>query len=225
MIITKKTIYQIEERLVTLARGTRYKEGIRLIDNYVKKYGKVDELLTQKAFFYYHYAAFIKYGGGHVEKRAKLIQWYFQHAIDICRSIIEKLDDIENKNLLNSRLYLAQIYAMLGIAGRAKKIALQTFKYKPSSLTAERAADVCLRIQDNRGALLWYKKSVNLAKNSASRLMSRIGIAITYKRMGDSKTSLRHALKAFGLLKRARKDINVLFLKKMLYSHFPELRK
>lgn len=222
--ISKKTIYQTERKLIELARKERYGEGMTIIDNFLSKYGTVDTILVQKAFFLYHYAAYLKYNHTQDSKRKALIKQNFKQAIDICKLVIKQLRNIDNRNLLNVRIYLAQIYAMIGCAKEAKKVARQTFKYCPSDLTAERAADVNLRLNDLSSAISWYKMAIKLAKKADGKSMAQIGLAIAYKQIGKTSSALREANKALQLLKRLGKNQNITLLKQSLYAHFPQLK-
>jgi len=107
--VSKRTIYQIETKLTELARRRRYEEGLVLIDDFLNKYGIVDEILVQKAFFLYHYAAYLKYNHTQNSNGEKMIKQNFKQAVDICKLLIKKLRSIDNRNLLNVRIYLAQI--------------------------------------------------------------------------------------------------------------------
>lgn len=222
--ISKKTIYQIETRLTKLARKERYQSGLVVINDFLSKYGIVDEILVQKAFFLYHYAAYLKYNHTQDSKSKALIKQNFKQAIDICKLVIKKLRNIDNRNLLNVRIYLAQIYAMIGRAKEAKQVARQTFQYYPSDLTAERAADVNLRLNDLSRAISWYKTAIKLAKKADSKSMAKIGLAVAYKQNGKTPSALKEASDALQLLKRSGKNKNFTLLKQSIFAHFPQLK-
>src|SRR3989338_237188 len=222
--VSQRVIYQTETKLTELARRERYGEGLAIIDNFLNKYGIVDEILVQKAFFLYHYAVYLKYNHTQDSKRKKIIKQNFEQAIKICKLIIKKLRNINDRNLLNVRIYIAQIYAMKGRTKEAKKIAGQTFKYHPSDLTAERAADVHLRLNDLPGAISWYKIAVKLTKKADEKSMAQIGLAFTYKKIGEASSALKEANKALQLLKHSGKNKNITLLKQSVYAHFPQLK-
>src|SRR3989344_5525670 len=207
--VSQRAIYQTEIRLTELARKERYEEGLAIIDDFLNKYGVVNEILVQKAFFLYHYAAYLKYN--HIQNHKK-------------KALIKKLHNIDNRNLLNVRIYLAQIYAMTSRVKEAKNIARQTFKYHPSDLTAERVADVYLRLNDLPGAVSWYKTAIKLAKKTDEKSMAQIGLAITYKKIGETSSALEEAHKALQLLKHSGKNKNIILLKQSVYAHFPQLK-
>lgn len=221
-----KIISKTEARLLKLAREQQYQEGLEVIQRFHEKYGPADEILIQKAFFLYHYAAHLMYDyATQNDKKKALIKQNFEQAIDICKLVMKRRRDIEDRNLLNVRLYLAQIYAMLGRAKEAKNIARQTFKYHHSALTAERAADVHLRLNDLPGAIHWYKMAIKQAKKADEKSMAQIGLAIIYKQIGKTFFALKEALKALQLLKRSGRNKNVTLLKQSIYAHFPQLKK
>src|SRR3989344_2504177 len=127
--VSQRVIYQTETKLTELARRERYGEGLAIIDDFLNKYGIVDEILVQKAFFLYHYAAYLMYDHTQASKKKALIRQNFEHAINICKLLIKKLHNIDDRNLLNVRIYLAQMYAMIGRSQEAKNVAKLTFNY------------------------------------------------------------------------------------------------
>src|SRR3989344_4461624 len=178
--VSQRAIYQTEIRLTELARKERYEEGLAIIDDFLNKYGVVNEILVQKAFFLYHYAAYLKYNHIQNHKKKALIKQNFKQAINICKLIIKKLHNIDNRNLLNVRIYLAQIYAM---TSRVKE-----------------------------------------AKKTDEKSMAQIGLAITYKKIGETSSALEEAHKALQLLKHSGKNKNIILLKQSVYAHFPQLK-
>ena len=222
--VSKRTIYQTEKKLTELARRECYEKGLALIDDFLSKYGTVDEILAQKAFFLYHHAAYLMYNQTQASRKKALIKENFEQAIKICKLLIKKLRSIDDRNLLNVRIYLAQIYAMKGCTKESKNIAKQTFKCSPSDLTAERAADVYLRLNDLPGAISWYKTAIKLAKTASEKSMAQIGLAITYKKTGETTSALKEANNALQLLKHSGKNKNITLLKQSVYAHFPQLK-
>ena len=218
-----KIICQTEARLLKLARRQRYREGLEIIQRFNRKYGPVNEILIQKAFFLYHYAAYLMYDHTQASKKKALIRQNFEQAINICKLLIKKLHNIDDRNLLNVRIYLAQIYAMIGRSKEAKNIARLTFNYCPSTLTSERAADVHLRLNDLHRAIFWYRKSIKLAKQIDEKVMAQIGLAVMYKQMGKTVVATRQARIASTLLKQADKSMGITLLGESLHAHFPNL--
>lgn len=137
---------------------------------------------------------------------------------------MRKRRDINDRNLLNARVYLAQIYAMLKKNKGAKKLSEETYKKRPSAFTAERVADVHMRLNDFHGAIRWYKKAVNRGKNYTEKLIAQIGLAVCYKEINEAKRAITEARTALKFLKKADRDKNAMLLEKSLYSHFPKLR-
>ena len=113
---------------------------------------------------------------------------------------------------------------MKGRTKEAKNMAKQTFKFNPLDLTAERAADVHLRLNDLRGAISWYKTAIKLAKTAGEKSMAQIGLAIAYKKTGEMSSAFKEANEVLQVLKHSEKNINMILLKKFLYAHFPQLK-
>lgn len=222
-----KIISQTEARLLKLARGQRYQEGLKVIQRFHEKYGPANEILMQKAFFLYHYAAALLYGDTKTPRQNSVIQKNYRQAIIICRGIIRKhRNNTQNKRiLLNARLYLAQIYAMIGQGKRAQRFAQQTLKYQSSTLAAERAADVYSRTGNLVGAVALYKEAIKKAEDPAQKLMAQIGLAMTYKQMGKTAVAIKRARIASMSLKQAKKNTNITLLGEFLHAHFPNLDK
>lgn len=219
-----KIICQTEARLLKLARRQRYQEGLETIGHFNRKYGPVNEILIQKAFFLYHYAAALMYGDTKTSRQNYVIRKNYHQALIICREIIRKRrNDTRDKNTLNARLYLAQIYAMIGQEKRARRFAKQTFKYQLSALAAERAADVYFRTGDMVGAAALYREAEKKAEDPAQKLMAQIGLAVTYKRMGKTVAATKQARIASMFLKQADKNINTTLLGESLRTNFPNL--
>jgi len=225
----KQTEKEILMKTAKLASGGLFEKGLIILNSYIDKHPQYSEdILINKAFFLYHYAATLLYSESKLSHKAeKNIQSYFNQAILICKNVI-KTEKINKVNYLNSRLYLAQIYVMQNKYKEANDFAKQTHKLKPSSLTAERIADIYLRSNDFQKAIIWYKKSINLSNKIPQKLLSQIAIAICYKKMKKKKQAEKEALIAFKFLKQSKlkkdKDIIVL-LSKSLYDNFPEIRQ
>ena len=223
MNASKNITNRMEIKLIKLARNEQYVKGIKIIDDFLKKKSVSDEILVQKAFFLYHYAAYLMYNKKWSTTKQDLIQQNFEDAIKICEAIIKKRLSTNKRNILNARIYLAQIYAMNGRTKKAKNFAASTFKSHPSFFTAERAADVYLRLNDSHRAISWYKKSIELAKQDDAKLMAQIGLAVTFKKTGNLKNALIEAKRAILLLEQSKIDKNTRILKQSLYANFPTL--
>ncbi|MDO8618695.1 MAG: tetratricopeptide repeat protein [Candidatus Daviesbacteria bacterium] len=219
-------VNQIEKKLLKLARCGQYQVGMFTIDKYLKQYGATDEILLQQAFFLYHHAAALMYGETPDSRQKTLIKKNFIRAITICRKLIkQKRPQIGDRSLLNARIYLAQIYAMLRQDKKARKLAEETYKYRPSALSAERVADVYRRTGDLHSAIKWYKKAVKQGENYTEKLIAQLGLAVCYKQINKPKQATSEAYTALRFLKKANKDANAVLLGKSFYSYFPELRK
>src|SRR3989344_6657129 len=114
MNASKNITNRMEIKLIKLARNEQYVKGIKIIDDFLKKKSVSDEILVQKAFFLYHYAAYLMYNKKWSTTKQDLIQQNFEDAIKICEAIIKKRLSTNKRNILNARIYLAQIYAMNG---------------------------------------------------------------------------------------------------------------
>src|SRR3989344_8061727 len=91
---------QTEAKLLELARRQRYQEGLEIIRRFLRKYGPINEILIQKAFFLYHYAATLMYGDTKALRQNSSIQKKFHQALIICREIIRKhRNNIKDKNV------------------------------------------------------------------------------------------------------------------------------
>lgn len=218
---------QIEKKLLKLARDTRYEEGMRIIDTYLRHHELTDKLLLFRAFLLYHHAAKLMYGKGKTKsfKQKNFIQKKFESAISICKHLIRKQHSIDNQVYLNSRLYLAQIYAMLGKKKEAILFARKTYKINPSTLTAERLADVYYRLGETNNAIFWYETAVKKTRDFTKKLFTQTNLAIAHKQMGNIKEAEREALKAFKFLNKAGKGENKKLLFRTLYNSFPEIIK
>ena len=115
------------------------------------------------------------------------------------------------------------MYVMLGEDEKSKKVSKQTFKLYPSSLTAERIADIYVRLNGLENAIFWYEKSIELSKNPIEKSMAQTGLAVTFRKSGNSEKSLKLAQEATLTLNNCEQDENIIFIKKLLHSHFPKL--
>ncbi|OHA33041.1 MAG: hypothetical protein A2928_00640 [Candidatus Taylorbacteria bacterium RIFCSPLOWO2_01_FULL_45_15b] len=223
MSITINQIYNFESKLTKLARTQRYTDGLVLINRLLNTHGMLREILAQKAFFLYHYAAYLRSVGRQTKKRRTLITQNFRDAVNICKQIINKSTEPRDRSLLNVRIYLAQIYAMNGNGTGAKKIAKITYNKFPSSLTAERAADVYRLLNDFRGAIYWYKRAIKLAKKPDEKMIAVIGLAVTYMKNNMNDLALKNAVKALQISRLSKRNMNITLLKQTLCAHFPQL--
>lgn len=213
--------------LLTLARNMRYEKGIDMIQTRIDKIGNTTESLLQKAFFQYHHAADLKYNNAkrNTAHDLEIINNKFKKAQKICLEIIENKNVRSKNQILNARLYLAQIYAMLGKEEDAESLTKQTFKLFPSTLTSERVADIYFRLGEYKIATYWYSRAVKLARKTPEKLIAELGLAITYRKMGLLNKANKIALLALTIPKSLSKNKNVILLIESLYEHFPKLKK
>ena len=228
MLKTKQSQKYLLE-LEKLAQQGKYRLGLRTVEKYLKQYPAMDEFLLKHAFFLYHHAADLKYSRSAKKERVQTLKIinYFNQAIRICRKLIKRKKFLTKRIYLNARIYLAQIYAMLGKSREAKIFANATYKYLPIALTAERVADVCRRLNDLNGARRWYQKAVKKAKKADEKAMAHVGLAMLYRHLGQVDKALKEARVAIYFFKHADhpKLLNLKLLIKILHSHIPELKK
>ena len=215
--------------LEKLAQQGKYRLGLRTVEKYLKQYPTMDEFLLKHAFFLYHHAADLKYSRGTKKGKNQTLKItiHFNRAIRICRELIKRKKFLPQRIYLNARIYLAQIYTMLGKSREAKIFASATYKYLPITLTAERAADVCRRLNDLNGAQRWYQKAVKKAKKTDEKTMAHIGLAMLYRHMGEVGKALEEVRTAIYFVKHTEHPelLNPKFLVKILRAHIPELKK
>ena len=215
--------------LEKLAQQGKYHVGLQTVRKYLKQYPAMEEFLLKYAFFLYHHAADLKYSRSAKKERAQTLKItaYFNQAIHVCHELIERKEFLPQRIYLNARIYLAQIYAMLGKSRKAKTFARATYKYLPVVLTAERAADVYRRLNDPDGAMRWYQRAVKNAKKADERAMAHAGLATLYKHLGEVKKAIKEARMAIYFVKQTKqsKFLNQKLFIKILHSHIPELKK
>ena len=219
----KKCLIELEK----LAQQGKYHIGLKTTKKYLRQYPTIEELLLKYAFFLYHHAADLKYSRNTGKIQTSQVITNFNQAIRICRKLIKREKFLSQRICLNARLYLAQMYAMLGKSKEAKKFANATYKYLPSTLTAERAADVYRRLNDPDGAMRWYQRAVKNAKKADERAMAHAGLATLYKHLGEVKKAIKEARMAIYFVKQTKqsKFLNQKLFIKILHSHIPELKK
>ena len=216
-------------RLERLAQQGKYRAGLQEVEKYLKQYPAKDEFLLKHAFFSYHHAVDLKYSSSVKKEKYQTLKIaaYFEQAIRVCRKLIKRKKLLPQRIYLNARIYLAQIYAMLGKSRKAKAFACATYKYLPISLTAERAADVYRRLNDFNGAMRWYKKAVKKAKRVDEKATTHAGLAMLYRHMGRMEKALEEVQTAVYFIGRIKHPemFNPKLLMKILRSHIPEFKK
>ncbi|TSC67432.1 MAG: hypothetical protein CEO19_241 [Parcubacteria group bacterium Gr01-1014_73] len=215
--------------LERLAQQGKYRVGLQTVEKYLKQHPAMDEFLLKHAFFLYHHAADLKYSRNAKKERTRTLKIinYFNQAIRVCRELIKRKKFLPQRIYLNARIYLAQIYAMLGKSRKAKTFVRATYNYLPISLTAERAADVYRRLNDLDGALRWHQRAVKKAKKADEKAIAHAGLAMLYRHMGKVEKAIEEVRIAIYFFKRVKhpKLLNPKLLIKILRSHIPELKK
>lgn len=222
---SQKYLLELEK----LAQRGKYRLGLQTAEKYLKQHPTIDEFLLKYAFFLYHHAADLKYSRNAKKDKTSTfkITTYFNQVIRVCRELIKRKEVLPQRIYLNARIYLAQIYAMLGKSGKAKTLALATYEYLPTTLTAERAADVCWRLNDFNGATRWYQRAVKKAKKADEKAIAHAGLAMLYRHLGKVEMAIKEVRIAIYFFQRAKHPelLNPKLLIKILRSHIPELKK
>ena len=213
----------IKKQLLELSRDMKYQKALIIIDKYIRKNKETDWILLRKSFVLYHYAAALMYGDLNHPNKKKIISDNFKSAINICKKIINAKND--DSDIINARMYLAQIYVMLKQNTKAEKFAKQSYKYSPSAFSAERLADIYMRAENLNSAILWYRKAVKKTENYTEKLISQISLAVCYKKKNNQKQALKEAAIAEKYFRHSIKDTNAKILGKSLYENFPQLKK
>src|SRR3989339_871016 len=125
----KKT-NQLEKKLKKLNMSGDRSGAILLIRKYLEKNPPADTLMLQLAFFLYHDATQRLYQNKKSKKETGNIKDYFNESIKILEKIIKKDPQIKNSITFNSRIYLAQIYAILNNSKKAIKLGKENYKNK-----------------------------------------------------------------------------------------------
>ncbi|MCR4334116.1 MAG: hypothetical protein NUV47_00050 [Patescibacteria group bacterium] len=155
----------LNNRLIHLAVCGKHKNAIKILRPLIKKTSDTD-LLLKLAFMLYHNALKHFWKKNVSKKRKKEVKLQIDEAIHICKKIIlrETRKKIISKDIISARIFLGQIYTAIGNNKDAIKIAKQNFKDQPNALTANRMADVYLRLDKYIEAGKWYKKYAEIAK-------------------------------------------------------------
>lgn len=171
-----------------MAMRGHHKAAIKMLRNHLKRGKIIDDgtLIIKLAFMLYHDALKDFWSKTASEKRKKEVKEEMGEAIDILEKTIPEMKKIgDGKKVLNSQIFLAQIYASMG-DGRAIKIARGNFKLCKDATTANRLADVYSRLNRKSDSLRWYKKYNILAEKEKWPSYERKTVmAIAYFSLGE----------------------------------------
>src|SRR3989339_1258228 len=183
----KKT-NQLEKKLKNLNMSGDRSGAILLIRKYLEKNPPADTLMLQLAFFLYHDATQRLYQNKKSKKETGNIKDYFNESIKILEKIIKKDPQIKNSITFNSRIYLAQIYAILNNSKKAIKLGKENYKIKKNPVTSNRLADIYDRLNQNNKALWWYKNTEKISdkKNKDELILAKQGLSNFYKKIGEN---------------------------------------
>ncbi len=184
------------------------KEAIEIARNYLAK-EKNDEVLLELAFLLYHEAANFFYKN----KNKKTADVMFKEAISILKMLLSR--HTSKRVMTNSKIYLAQIYAILGNK-LAIKIGKENFKTTKNAVMANRLADIYDRLSENNKALWWYKRSDRLAQTPEEKIMTKQGLSNFYRKINNDKLSKQYREEALSLIEKHTKKIEKESMKKIL---------
>jgi len=183
----KKT-NRLEKKLKKLNMSGDRSGAILLIRKYLEKNPPADTLMLHLAFFLYHDATQRLYQNKKSKKETGNIKDYFNESIKILEKIIKKDPQIKNSITFNSRIYLAQIYAILNNSKKAIKLGKENYKIKKNPVTSNRLADIYDRLNQNNKALWWYKNTEKISdkKNKDELILAKQGLSNFYKKIGEN---------------------------------------
>lgn len=198
---------KIQEKFRNFAITNQHNLGIiffrKLLKN--RELAKNKRLQLNMAFLLYHQALkfYLKDNLSISVKKRTLGQ--LEEAIKICKEIIHsKHRAIDKKIILSARIYLAQIYACMNNP-EAIVMAKENFKQEPHAVTANRLADIYMRLGDKRSAGIWYKKYEKLAiKEKVPSYHTATDMAIFYNQIGKNELAQKYLKKALANLPESK---------------------
>ena len=112
--------------------------------------------------------------------------------------------------IFNAKIFLAQIYASMS-KPEAVKIAKENFREKPMAISANRLADVYMRLGNKKLAESWYKKYENLAlKEKVPSFLVSTDMAIFYKQIHKNELAQRYLKKALKSIPHSKEGKSIL---------------
>ena len=209
----KLTLEQIQEKYKNFAFNNKHDKGITFFKKIIKnkKLARIDRIQLDLAFLLYH-QAFKFYNKKETTRiKQKSAEKQINEAIKILNKIVySKRKNIGEKDMLNARIYLAQIYAVTKNK-KAIELAKETFKKEPSSTTANRLANVYIILENVKLAEFWYKKYEKLSnKENSPKYHTFLDMAVFYRRIGKDKLAEKYLKKILKILPKNNTEKSIL---------------
>jgi len=183
----------IKKHLQTLNLSGKRKEALSFLRKYISSQKSDSEAKLKFAWFLYHVAL--------DEEKGKKMRKHLTEAKKIYETVLKNKLTKDKLSIMNARMCLAQIMAILG-EKEAIKIAKENFSSQKSVLMSNRLADVYWRLGDNQKALWWFKKSERLAGNNKKDLLvAKLALLNFYKRQSKKVLAKKYQKKFLNLCK------------------------
>jgi tetratricopeptide (TPR) repeat protein len=190
------------DRIQKLSQLNKMQEAIKLLLPIIKNEQLKDNprLFLRYAFLLYH-IRLQDYSSKRGSKKYIVAKNNMIKAKKILLKIISLRNGIvEKKDLLNAKIALAQIYAITKNK-KAVPLAISNYENSPSTVTANRLANVYLILGNVNKAKIWYKKYENLLiKNKLMDFVALGDLAVIYKSLGDQAKANKYFKKAVPLI-------------------------
>jgi len=193
----------ILKKITDLNLKDKRSEALLLVNRSLKKHPYSKKLKLKKAFLLYHIAIEPKKYNLNNDQENKMIN----ESIDIYKKSINNKNKKDN---LSSRMYLAQIYAILGNKD-AVKIGLVNYKENSNTLTANRLMDIYYRLGDLENAKKYLEIFIGKAREEkVSDIMLNVEASLRYKQFGMLKESKKYSKKISESKVENEQDKNIL---------------
>ncbi|OGE31562.1 hypothetical protein A2631_01480 [Candidatus Daviesbacteria bacterium RIFCSPHIGHO2_01_FULL_44_29] len=212
-MISAVLLENTQKKFRDFAISDRHASGIIFFRRLLKKpsYRQIVRIQLDLAFLLYHEAlkSYLNRDLSVAAKRPAMNQ--LREAIKICHSIIKSEQrDVNEKEIINARIFLAQIYACMRNPA-AINLARKTFERASYAVTANRLADVYVRLDRPVEAKIWYKKYEKLAnQEKIPSYLIATDMAIFYKDIGKNDLANRYLEQALANLPHSKKGKSVL---------------
>ena len=164
---------KIKNNLQTLNLSGKRKKALSFLRKYINAHRNDSEAKLKFAWFLYHVTL--------DEEKGKKMRKHLIEAKKIYETVLKNKLTQDKLLIMNARICLAQIMAILG-EKEAIKIARENFNSQKSVLMSNRLADVYWRLKNQHKALWWFKKSERLAGNKkVNLLMAKLALLNFYK--------------------------------------------
>jgi len=220
--ITKNKLENIRKKVRTYGIKNQHKKGIKFLQslfNNEEGYSKNERLQLDMAFILYHESIKHLFKKKISKKQEKESEKQIEKAIKICKRVLYgKSRSKDTKNIINARMFLAQIYAILN-KPHAIYLAKENFNQEPGIVTANRLADVYFRLGKIKLAETWYKKYENLAlKEGCPTYQVFANMAVFYKEIQKEKHAQEYFRRAFDSLPKTPEAKSVILILKKYFN-------